>query len=214
MSGGDEGVTGAKTTEPVNKRETPIAQRRQMAMGASSGRLIQETSGIRGAWGGFRNRPGMDQVGRASLDLATLGLKGRSQMSPSVFSCCSESRFLRSTMVDRGMAETASNALQRSRTELLGQELGRIRRTVGAIQGSSALARQVQGSSTVWSKRAPVGDEVDELGRHPIPTGAFRRRRDPPERSRRPTVRIFSRSLPRHGGSRRRAFAAGSTRAR
>ena len=46
-------------TEPVNRCETPIAQRPQMAMGASSGRLIQKTSGILGAWGGRRNRPGM-----------------------------------------------------------------------------------------------------------------------------------------------------------
>ena len=36
-----------------------MAQKHQMAIGASSGRLIQEASGIRGAWGGLRNRPGM-----------------------------------------------------------------------------------------------------------------------------------------------------------
>ena len=52
-------VTGGDDTEPVNRCETPIAQRPQMAMGASSGRLIQKTSGILGAWGGRRNRPGM-----------------------------------------------------------------------------------------------------------------------------------------------------------
>jgi hypothetical protein len=45
--------------EPVNRCETPMAQMRQMARGASSGRLIQKTSGIRGAWGGLRKRPGM-----------------------------------------------------------------------------------------------------------------------------------------------------------
>ena len=34
-----------KTTEPVNRCETPMAQKHQMAIGASSGLLIQEASG-------------------------------------------------------------------------------------------------------------------------------------------------------------------------
>ena len=61
-------------------------------------------------------------------------------MSPSVFSGRSQSRIGRSTMAGWGMAETQSNALRRSRTKLLGQELGRIRRMAGVIQGSSVRA--------------------------------------------------------------------------
>ena len=49
-------------------------------------------------------------------------------------------------MVGWGMAETQSNALRRSRTKLLGQELGRIRGMVGVIQGSSVHAHQVPGA--------------------------------------------------------------------
>jgi len=53
-------VTGGKRPEAVNKGETPMAQIAESARGSSSGRLIQKTSGIRGAWGGVRNRPGME----------------------------------------------------------------------------------------------------------------------------------------------------------
>ena len=52
-------MTHRRAPEPVNRCETPFAQRRQMAMGGSSGGLIQNTSGMRGAWGGLRNRLGM-----------------------------------------------------------------------------------------------------------------------------------------------------------
>ena len=54
-----KGVTAGHLAEPVNKCETPVGQRHQMAIGVSSGRLIQKALGSRGAWGGLRNRPGM-----------------------------------------------------------------------------------------------------------------------------------------------------------
>jgi hypothetical protein len=64
-------------------------------------------------------------VGRASLDLATLGLKGRSRMSLRFQSCRSASYFPRSLAVSTKMAGTRPIGLRRRRTELLGQMLGR-----------------------------------------------------------------------------------------
>jgi AcrR family transcriptional regulator len=90
-----------------------------------------------------------------SGDVITLGEKAPSRMSRSVLSCRSQSRFLTSTMVDWGIAETPANALPRSRTELLGQELGRIRRMVSVIQGSLALAHQVEGKFDCLVKAGP-----------------------------------------------------------
>jgi hypothetical protein len=58
-------------------------------------------------------------------------------------------------MVGWGMAETQSNVFRRSRTELSGQELGRIRRTVGVIQGSSVRAHQVRGAFDCLVKADP-----------------------------------------------------------
>jgi hypothetical protein len=72
-------------------------------------------------------------VGRASLDLATLGLKAPSAISPSVPSCRSRSCCCRSTMVSSKMAKTQPIALRRRRTESLGQMLGRIRCSVAVI---------------------------------------------------------------------------------
>ena len=71
-----------------------------------------------------------DTVGRASLDLATLGLKGRFQISLSVLSCRSGFCFRRSIVVSAKMAGMARHALRPRGTELLGQLLGRIRLAV------------------------------------------------------------------------------------
>jgi hypothetical protein len=43
------GVTDQAGPEPVNTNETPMAQMAWVSRGTSSGRLIQNTSGIRGA---------------------------------------------------------------------------------------------------------------------------------------------------------------------
>jgi hypothetical protein len=42
------------------------------------------------------------------------------------------------------------------------------------IQGSSVLAHQVRASIDYLSERSPTGDDVDELGRHPMATRAAR----------------------------------------
>jgi len=64
-------------------------------------------------------------VGRASLDLATLGLKGRSLISLPVRLRCSGFYFRRSDAVSAKGPATRHNALRRRWTELLGQLLGR-----------------------------------------------------------------------------------------
>ena len=69
-------------------------------------------------------------VGRPGLDPGTLGLKAASLMSPGVPSRRGESSFRRRTAVRSKLVETYSIALRRRRTELLGQMLGGIRRTV------------------------------------------------------------------------------------
>jgi hypothetical protein len=95
-------------------------------------------------------------VGRASLDLATLGLKGRSRMSQPFEPCRSESYFPRSLAVSTKMAGTRPIGLRRRRTELLGQMLGRKWHMVAVIQ----ITRQ-----HVW-KRPPTRHEWG------APTGA------------------------------------------
>ena len=60
-------------------------------------------------------------VGRASLDLATLGLKAPSAMSPRIRSGRKLAHLPRSRSVRRRASETSSIGLRRRRTELLGR---------------------------------------------------------------------------------------------
>jgi hypothetical protein len=53
------GVTSVRGSVAVNKSETPVVQIASAASGASSGRLIQNASGMQGACGGVRNRSGI-----------------------------------------------------------------------------------------------------------------------------------------------------------
>jgi hypothetical protein len=64
-------------------------------------------------------------VGRASLDLATLGLKVRSWLSPQVLVCRRQFYFASSSAVSRIGLGMGCDALSRKWTELLGQLLGR-----------------------------------------------------------------------------------------